>query len=198
MVEHLGLEANSISLQGRSAVPARAPKGVLRGPDPCSACTERWREGSDPREWVVPGVGFEPTSPRLQRGAFTRLASQANIQVGAADGNRTPVCAWATRGSTIELRTLVRDRLWRKRTASDRDVNLTPRDGAQSRTRTCEALGHLIYSQASSPLEYLCGFGCGGRTCTCGLRVMGPASCCCSTPLHLVRANLRMPAPRFG
>jgi hypothetical protein len=27
---------------------------------------------------VVPRVGFEPTSPRLQRGAFTRLASSAN------------------------------------------------------------------------------------------------------------------------
>jgi hypothetical protein len=26
---------------------------------------------------VVPGVGFEPTSPRFRRGAFTRLASQA-------------------------------------------------------------------------------------------------------------------------
>src|SRR5574341_2159760 len=28
---------------------------------------------------VVPGVGFEPTSPRLQHGAFTRLASQASL-----------------------------------------------------------------------------------------------------------------------
>lgn len=54
---------------------------------------------------MVPGVGFEPTSPRLQRGAFTRLASQA-IAVGAAEGNRTPVCALATHGSAIELRTL--------------------------------------------------------------------------------------------
>src|SRR6185503_9057674 len=57
-----------------------------------------------------------------------------------------------------------------------------PRDGAQSRTRTCGARRHLVYSQASLPLEYLCGAGCGGRTCTCGLRVMSPASCFCSTP----------------
>ena len=28
---------------------------------------------------VVPRVGFEPTSPRLQRGAFTRLASSAEL-----------------------------------------------------------------------------------------------------------------------
>ena len=28
---------------------------------------------------VVPRVGFEPTSPRLQRGAFTRLASSAEM-----------------------------------------------------------------------------------------------------------------------
>ena len=33
--------------------------------------------GPTPTNTVVPGVGFEPTSPRLQRGAFTRLASQA-------------------------------------------------------------------------------------------------------------------------
>ena len=30
------------------------------------------------RRRLVPGVGFEPTSPRFRRGAFTRLASQAN------------------------------------------------------------------------------------------------------------------------
>ena len=35
-------------------------------------------KGPTPANTVVPGVGFEPTSPRLQRGAFTRLASQAN------------------------------------------------------------------------------------------------------------------------
>ena len=35
---------------------------------------------------VVPGVGFEPTSPRLQRGAFTRLASQAHWS-GRRDSN---------------------------------------------------------------------------------------------------------------
>ena len=60
---------------------------------------------------------------------------------------------------------------------------LISRNGrSQSRTRTCEAHRHLIYSQASLPLEYLCGVGRGGRTCTCVLRVMSPVSCCCSTP----------------
>jgi hypothetical protein len=110
--------------------------------------TERRREGSGPRGFamLVPGVGFEPTSPRLQRGAITRSASQASW-IGAADGNRTRVCAVAPRGSAIELRTL-------KRVG----------DGAQSRTRTCEAHRHLIYSQASLPLEYLCAMdGAGNR-----------------------------------
>jgi hypothetical protein len=46
----------------------------------------------------------------------------------------------------------------------------TAQSGAQSRTRTCEAHRHLIYNQASLPLEYLCRIGRGG--CTCGLRVM--------------------------
>ena len=98
----------------------------------------------------MPGVGFEPTSPRLQRGAFTRLASQA-IQVGAADGNRTHVCAVAPHGSAIELRTLrAQGLVWRLH---------ANRSGAQSRTRTCGARRHLIYSQASLPLEYLCVIG---------------------------------------
>jgi hypothetical protein len=169
MVEHLGLEPSSISLQGRSADPARTPIGCLGGQTLLRVKRSDGEKGPTPANTVVPGVGFEPTSPRLQRGAFTRLASQAN-GIGAADGNRTHVCALATHGSAIELRTLI------------------SRNGAQSRTRTCEAHRHLIYSQASLPLEYLCVFGCGGRTCTCGLRVMGPASCCCSTPRQVVRA----------
>ena len=45
---------------------------------------------------VVPRVGFEPTFPRLQRGAFTRLASWANIW----SGRRVPIPlprAWRAR-----------------------------------------------------------------------------------------------------
>jgi hypothetical protein len=136
-VEHLGLEPSSISLQGRYAGPARAPIGFALGGQTLRLRVQRSdgeKGGSDPANGVtvVPGVGFEPTSPRLQRGAFTRLASQA-IEVGAADENRTRVCAVAPHGSPIELRTR-----------------------AQSRTRTCGARRHLIYSQASLPLEYLC------------------------------------------
>ena len=120
MVEHLGLEPSSISLQGRYADPARASMGFTLGGQTLRLRVQRSdgeKGGSDPANGVtmVPGVGFEPTSPRLQRGAFTRLASQA---IGAADGNRTHVCALATHGSAIELRTR-----------------------AQSRTRTCEAKG---------------------------------------------------------
>ena len=86
----------------------RVPRlGLPRGPDPLAPRARSDGEtGLTPANRVVPGVGFEPTSPRLQRGAFTRLASQANV-IGAADGNRTHVCAWATHGSAIELRTLV-------------------------------------------------------------------------------------------
>src|SRR6516164_1323368 len=38
---------------------------------------------------VVPRVGFEATSPRFQRGAFTRLASSAFY---VEDGCKTPNC----------------------------------------------------------------------------------------------------------
>ena len=83
MVEHLGLEPSSISLQGRSADPARAPVFALpRGPDPHAPRARSDGEtGLTPANGLVPGVGFEPTSPRLQRGAFTRSASQANWMV---------------------------------------------------------------------------------------------------------------------
>jgi hypothetical protein len=39
------------------------------------ACKASVRPSAHPK---VPGLGFEPSSPRLQRGAFTRLAFQAN------------------------------------------------------------------------------------------------------------------------
>jgi hypothetical protein len=114
------------------------PKGARPSGSACNGAMAR-REDLTPRMAdMVPGVGFEPTSPRLHRGAFTRLASQA-IRIGAADRNRTCVCAVAPHGSAIELRTR-----------------------AQSRTRTCEAKRHLIYSQASLPLEYLCVIGRAG------------------------------------
>lgn len=70
---------------------------------------------------MVPGVGFEPTSPRLQRVAKLRLDALSPDQlprrmaIGAADGNRTHVCALAPRGSAIELRTLKQDRFGRLR-----------------------------------------------------------------------------------
>ena len=156
MVEHLGLEPSSIPCKGDPRTLHVPRLGLPRGPDPCSACTEQWRDGSDPREWKVPGVGFEPTSPRLQRGAFTRSASQAN-SVGAADGNRTHVCALATHGSATELRTL---------------------RGAQGRIRTCRARRHLIYNQASLPLEDLCVVSCGrsavARSCVGGRLTVRP------------------------
>ena len=55
---------------------------------------------------VVPRVGFEPTSPRFQRGAFTRLASSANWSGGWKIEPIVPTLAtWC---SAIELR----PRMW--------------------------------------------------------------------------------------
>jgi hypothetical protein len=163
----------STSLQGRCADPARAPNNLSIGGQTLLRVQRSDGEtGPTPANSVVPGVGFEPTSPRLQRGAFTRLASQAMSNWCGRRESNPCLCVvaqhafgmTATYGSAIQLRTLI------------------SRNGAQSRTRTCEARRHLIYSQGSLPLEYLCGFGRGGRTRTCVLRVMSPASCCCSTP----------------
>src|SRR5262245_61420903 len=50
--------------------------------------------GLTPANGVVPGVGFEPTSPRLQRDAFTRLASQANCRLVRPTGIEPMSARW--------------------------------------------------------------------------------------------------------
>ena len=89
LVEHLGLEPSSISLQGRYADPARAPIGFTLGGQTLRLRVQRSdgeKKDLTPRMGdMVPGVGFEPTSPQLQRGAFTRLASQAYQESGIKD-----------------------------------------------------------------------------------------------------------------
>ena len=42
----------------------------------------------------MPGVGSDPTSPRLQRGAFTRLASQAELRVVRPTGIEPMSARW--------------------------------------------------------------------------------------------------------
>ena len=68
-----------------------------RGPDPSAPLGVRsgGEKGLTPRMGdMVPGVGFEPTSPRLQRGAFTRLASQANSELVRPTGIEPMSARW--------------------------------------------------------------------------------------------------------
>src|SRR5215469_14911405 len=65
----------------------------VRGPCACP-------DGALSARELVLGVGFEPTSPRLQRGAFTRSAFRA---FGADGGNRTRTTSVAPKSSAIEL-----------------------------------------------------------------------------------------------
>ena len=83
MVEHLelGTELNLLAREIRG--PRGCPNWVCLGGQTLQLRVHgAVREESDPREsggaW---GRDFEPTSPRLQRGAFTRLASQANSKL---------------------------------------------------------------------------------------------------------------------
>ena len=100
-MEHLGLEPSSISLQGRYADPARAPNGLSKRGQTLRLRVHgamARREGLTPRMGdMVPGVGFEPTSPRLQRGAFTRLASQANGDWCGRQESNPCLCGGAAR-----------------------------------------------------------------------------------------------------
>src|SRR5687767_11433595 len=106
MVEHLGLEPSSISLQGRSADPARTPIGLPWGPDPAPRATERWRDGSDPHEYGGAWGRFRAHLSAASMRRFHQISFPGEFRIGAADGNRTHVCALATHGSAIELRTL--------------------------------------------------------------------------------------------
>ena len=100
-MEHLGLEPSSISLQGRYADPARAPIGFAQWGQTLQLRVHgamARRKGLTPRMGdMEPGVGFEPTSPRLQRGAFTRLASQANGDWCGRQESNPCLCGGAAR-----------------------------------------------------------------------------------------------------
>ena len=89
----------------------------------CYALAGR-RYGRSPNRPMVPGLGFEPSSPRLQRGAFTRLASQADVagdvECGAVGENRTRVFELAPRCSAVELRPLCSSQFW----CTEQDSNL--------------------------------------------------------------------------
>src|SRR5262249_44130019 len=80
--------------------------GHASGGQTRSACTELWRDGSDPPEWVGAWGRFRAHLSAASARRFHQISFPGG-QNGAADGNRTHVCAWATHGSAIELRTLV-------------------------------------------------------------------------------------------
>jgi hypothetical protein len=80
-----------------------------RGARPlCSACTERGEKGLTPRIEDIGAWGrFRPHLSAASMRRFHQISFPGGIESGAADGNRTRVCAVAPRGSAIELRTLV-------------------------------------------------------------------------------------------
>ena len=140
----------SISLQGRSADPARAPILDLPwGSDLAPRATERWRDGSDPREWSGAGGRFRAhlcaasTSWRSQASlgrAFTRLASQAIRDLVRPTGIEPMSARWHRAALPLSY----------GRWCTEQDSNLRSRR-------------HPIYSQASLPLEYLCEIDWRGR-----------------------------------
>src|SRR5262245_35965373 len=110
--------------------------------------TERWRDGSDPHGWGDGAWGrFRAHLSAASTRRFHQISFPGGIEGGAADGTRTRVCAVAARGSAIELRT-------------PKLPGMVHRAGLEP----AKAHRHLIYSQASLPLEYLCAMdGAGNR-----------------------------------
>jgi hypothetical protein len=96
-VEHLGLEPNSISLQGKSADPARTPIGCLGGQTLLRVQRSDGEKGSDPRECGGAWGRFRAYLSAASTRRFHQISFPGEFTIGAADGNRTHVCAWALR-----------------------------------------------------------------------------------------------------
>jgi hypothetical protein len=130
MVEHLAREASAICEQGREATP-----GTPEGPQ------------GDPSAWPH------------------------RVAASAALGRRVRSCPWSVASPlcAAAIRHFLHLAFPDEMPCNGRHVTaclcLTAARfavacfGAQSRTRTCGARRHLIYSQASLPLEYLCDWG---------------------------------------
>ncbi len=87
--------------------PCAYPDWVALGARPCSACNgamARWVR--PPRRHGAWGRFRAHLSAASAR-RFHQISFPGEFRIGAADGNRTHVCALATHGSAIELRTLV-------------------------------------------------------------------------------------------
>ena len=68
--------------------------------------TERWRDGSDPHGWGDGAWGrFRAHLSAASTRRFHQISFPGGIERGAADRNRTRVCAVVPLGSAIELRT---------------------------------------------------------------------------------------------
>ena len=80
---------------------------------------------------MVPRGGLEPPTPGF---SDPRSTTELSRRIGAGKENRTPATTLARSRSTIEL---------------------YPRGGGEGRTRTCEAMKRLIYSQRPLPLGSL-------------------------------------------
>jgi hypothetical protein len=85
--------------------PCAYPDWVALGARPCSACNgamARWVR--PPRRHGAWGRFRAHLSAASAR-RFHQISFPGEFRIGAADGNRTHVCALATHGSAIELRT---------------------------------------------------------------------------------------------
>ena len=86
----------------------RVPRlGCLGGQTLAPRARSVGEKGSDPREYGGAWGRFRAHLSASSARRFHQISFPGEFTIGAADGIRTHVCAWATRGSAIELRTLV-------------------------------------------------------------------------------------------
>ena len=162
MAPAAGFEPASFSVNSR----ARSPRVLDRKKwwrqlvtlRPQRSCKDRLHPCAVP---VVPRVGFEPTSPRLQRGAFTRLASSAFY---VEDGCEHPF--ELVRASVIETESPE----WRSGARPSSYVRMV----GSGRNRTSCPKGPRLQRGDGTGLSLMAlpVFGCGPRDCTEPSRLM--------------------------
>src|SRR6516165_2007035 len=98
MVEHLGLEPSSISLQGRSADPARAPKvGFASGGQtlPLGACTQPGEKVCPPRMHDVGAWSrFRARLSAASTQRFHQISFRAYLRLGRPTGIEPMSARW--------------------------------------------------------------------------------------------------------
>ena len=163
-----GIEPASSPVNGRPRAPCSPDGNKWWRNRESNPARRSCKDQLQPAAFPVPGRGFEPRSPRLRRGAFTRLAYQAHlarmpvIETGPDEWRSSARPSSYTRGSIFRKS----GRRFSAENATIKNLNWWEADGIEPLARR-----DRVYSAATAPAcPYLhfpiVAFGCRDRSRT--------------------------------